>query len=337
VPWLVSFSIIGLGLAQARIVSAILGGLLLVVIIAIGKQNYSLLTGVLSALLLALSPTFTQASHYVRPDIFLAFVVTLGYCVGIIAHNGEKSWAHLLAGLLFGISLDIHQNALLFTLGFAVLYLVKYKLAILRSKGAWLFTFGWLLGILYYLIAYVFPDPQNYLKLFEFELGGSHQLPILQDGILGLLTSIRQEVGRFHFYDNNLDFAVIGASIAFLAIRRTQADRRLLLFCGAVFAGFVLIVGNKHDVYAILLYPFLMLMVAETLISLTRTTSASLAQRVFSVAMIFLMLINGAQHLERPIGQHWNYDYYSITERIRTVIPSGARIMGLPTWWLGLA
>ena len=48
-------------------------------------------------------------------------------------------------------------------------------------------------------------------------------------------------------------------------------------------------------------------------------------------------MLNGAVHLGRPVYGNRDYDYYAVTEKIRSVVPSGARVMGLPNWWLGLA
>jgi hypothetical protein len=105
----------------------------------------------------------------------------------------------------------------------------------------------------------------------------------------------------------------------------------------ASFAGFVLLVGNKMDHYAILFAPFLFVMVAETLLSITGNREQPRSQRVFGAAVLILLLFNGVIHFARPVSQHREYDYDAITERIASVIPENARVMGLPTWWLGLA
>ena len=114
-------------------------------------------------------------------------------------------------------------------------------------------------------------------------------------------------------------------------------DRRLLAFVGAAFLGFVLLAGNKHDIYAILFYPFFLLMVADALVHLVRAGTGFAPQRAFGIGLLALLLVNSAQHYARPIADHRGYDYYSVTRQIQIVIPKGARVMGPPEWWLGLA
>jgi hypothetical protein len=134
-----------------------------------------------------------------------------------------------------------------------------------------------------------------------------------------------------------LDFALIGASIVYLAVRRSRYDRLLLSFIAAVFAGFVLLIGNKHDIYAILLYPFFMLLVAEAIVSLIRGQKGFDKQRLFVGTLLVLFLMSSGVHFVRSTLNDRNYDYYAIIEKIEPYIPSDARIMGLPDWWLGFS
>lgn len=193
------------------------------------------------------------------------------------------------------------------------------------------------MGVAYYAAVHVLPDPDAFLTPYTFTLAGTHKLPLLTLSPVILVKSALHEIGRYHFYGNNLDFALIGASFLYLVVRRSQADRRLLAFVGTAFFGFVLFVGNKHDVYAILFYPFFLLMVAEVLVSLLRAGQGFAPQRVFAGGLLVLLLFNSAVHFARPVLASRDYDYYAITDQIKRVVPAGARVMGLPTWWLGLA
>ncbi|HUU35769.1 MAG TPA: hypothetical protein VMW48_17000, partial [Vicinamibacterales bacterium] len=219
----------------------------------------------------------------------------------------------------------------------AALYLTVYGTQMLVKPGTWLCALGGAVGIGYFLAINVLPNPTAYFALFEFSYTFTHRLPVTELSPLDLLASLRAEVGRFHFFENGLDFALIGASLAYLAARRSSADRRLLVYSGVTFLSFVLFVGNKHDVYAILLYPFMLLAVADTLVSLARDGEGFARQRAFAGALSCLLLLNSTVHLARPLYQNRDYDYYAVTEKIKSVIPPGARVMGLPHWWLGLA
>jgi len=336
-PWRLSYAIFGLGLSQARIVSWLFGVILLLATILVGRRTYGLLAGALAALLLSLSPPFMQASHYARWDIMLVAVAMLAYWLAINGMEGNKWWSHVLAGLLIGLSLDIHQNAVLFMLGFGVLYIVNYGKSVFKRRGTWLFSLGAIIGVGYFVATFILPDPEAYFRLFSLSLGNTHQVPISTLNPLILLQSIDDEIGRYHFFENSLAFALISASVVYLLLRRSKHDQLLLSFVGAIFAGFVLLIGNKHDIYAILLYPFFMLLVAETIISLVRSQQGFDKQRLFVGTLLAAFLISGGIHFARTMFDNRNYNYYAITEKIEPLIPPGGRVMGLPDWWLGLA
>jgi hypothetical protein len=207
----------------------------------------------------------------------------------------------------------------------------------LRQRGTWLAAIGGLLGLAFYAVVHILPSPSAYSSLFSLSFAGPHKVPIQSLNPLDLLASMRAEIGRFRFFENYLDFVLIGASVAYLAVRRSKADRLLLVFTGATFAGFVLFIGNKHDVYAILLYPFLMLMVAETLVSLIREAQGLTKQRAFAGMFLALLLFSGIVRYARPVYDNRAYDYDEITDKIASVIPADARVLGYPKWWIGLA
>lgn len=336
-PWLISFALFGLGLFQLRLVSWIAGVCLLIATLVAGRRSYGLLTGVLAALLLALSLPFLQASHYARWDITIAALAMTAYALALVALAENKWQAHIAAALLLGLSLDIHLNGILFAPSLAALYLAVYQKKFLLRSGAWLAALGGLLGIAYFVAVTILPNPEAYMAQFSFSYAFTHKLPIGNLNPMDLLASLRAEIGRYHFFDNSLDFALIGASLVYLLVRRSQADRLLLLFTGVAFLNFVLFVGNKHDVYAILLYPFFMLMVAETMSSLIREVQAGHKQRIFTGALLGLLLLNSVAHVARPLVAYRTYNYTAITDRLRTYLPPDARVMGRPEWWLGLA
>jgi len=338
-PWLISFYTLGLGLFQARLVSWVFGILLLLVTIIAGRQSYSMITGVLAALLLSLSPIYFQASHYARPDIIIAVMVMGVYVLALLAFEKNRWWLHLLAGLIIGLSLDVHQNGFLFAPALAAMYWIFYGKNVLRQPGTWLAGLGGLVGIVYYTAGHIFPYLGDSFGMFSLSFSGPHKLPLLSLNPIALLASARAEIGRYHFFENGLDFALIGASIAYLAVRHSKKDLLLLTFVGVAFSCFVLFVGNKHDIYAILLYPFFMMIIAEVLISLIRQGQEINTQRAFASILLFLILFNGTVHYSRQINDNRHYNYNEIISKIESVIPAdnNTRIMGLPHWWLGLA
>ena len=76
---------------------------------------------------------------------------------------------------------------------------------------------------------------------------------------------------------------------------------------------------------------------AEAFVSLLRSVEGARAQRVFLASILVLFLLSSLIHFAAPVLGSFDYDYYAVTDRIRTVIPPGARVLGRPTYWLGLS
>ena len=336
IPLVVSFYFFGLGLLQARIISWLFGIFLLITTALVGRKLYGTLTGVLSALLLSISTPYLWSSHYYRPDVMLLSITMLCFLLILIAFDRNKWWAHFLTGFMITVSIDIHQNVVLFGLGFTVLYLYHYRKNILRERGIWLFILGGFFGALYYLTVVVLPHKTDFINSYRFAMGTSHQLPLLTFNIKAILMSARAEIGRFRFFDNSLDFAVIVASIVYLAVRRSKEDRTILLYTGILFAGFVLLIGNKEYEYAIYLYPNFMIISAAAIAALLNHVYSNPQQRAFVFALIGMYFVCTSFYAARSLASHKDYDYYASVAQLKESIPTGARVMGMPEWWFGL-
>lgn len=334
-PYVLMYNFFGLGLFQARLVSWIFGVILIVATILVCRRCYSLRTGLVAALLLALSMPFLQSSRW-RQDIILAAVIMVSFRVALYALDTNKIWAHLLAGFLMGVGFDIHQTSFIFIPGLAALYLAYYGKKFLTVRGTWIVGIGGALGLGYYAINHMLQNYEVYTKLmsFYFISGAEAQIPIMNPG--GLVESAVRELARYRFRDNFLDFGMIVVGALALLYRRSKMDRLVLVFTGVTFASFILLSGDKTPLYAINLYPFFMIIAAEGLLSLTRTTRW---KAVAWGAGIVLVAFGGfaLYRTASLIYTNREYNYYDVTNEIRAVVPADKRIMGMPTWWLGLA
>ncbi len=333
-PWSLMFSLFGVGFFQARLTAWLIGAALVGITVAAGKQLYSARVGLLAALLLAISWPFAQASHYARQDILLTLVVLVAFVIAVYALRRERWWAHVLAGFLLGISPDIHQNGMAFIPALAALYLTYYGRSLLMKRGTWLAALGGGAGLLIFAVVHILPSPETYSLLFSFDFGstGNSALPITNPTMLP--QSIVGEFSRFRFFDNNLDLALIAGAGVYLLLRRDRADNLLLTYTGAALVGFMLVIGNKTTLYAILLYPFFMLVIAGAFVSLLRERDR--AYRALVMVLLVVFIGKSMLFIAKPAYASRNYDYHAITERIKTVTPVGARVMALPGWWLGL-
>lgn len=332
-----AFTLFGLGLFQARITSWILGVFLVGAVFVLGRRLYDSVAGALAALYLTLSAPFLQASHYARPDVFLSLVVISALFFYVAGTETKKRWPFFISGLLLGLALDIHLNALPLGLALGVCHVVGLRRAVFRDRSTWLLISGAATGVIFYLVLHVLPNPETYAILSSMWQGTTHLPPVASLDLMVLVKSLLQEVGRYHFFDYGLEFALIGASFLVLLIRRSRADRFLVVYLGAAILLFALMLENKHDIYAILLYPIMMIGVGGAFAGLLQDTNRSRLQFAFLAALLVFSLISIGVRYLRPMLNNRAYDYYGVTKRIQAVIPSDKRVMGLPHWWLGLA
>ena len=336
VPFAAAFAVGGLGLFQARLTSWIFGLVLLWLVFLVGRRLYSGVTGALAAFLLSVSSVFLQASHYIRVDMFLACTVLAALYLLVVGVDNARPRLVFLAGLVSSVSVDIHMNGALFGIGLAVVLLVLTRSRSLGWNYLGSLAAGAAVGTVYWTIVHIAPSPTTYFAIARGWQGSILQPPIAGLSLAALIESLRAEVGRYRFYSNGLDFALIGASLLVLLSRRTASDRVLLTFIGTSFVLFVLAVQNKHDIYAILFYPLFLLAVAETFVHLWRHRGEAGVGR-FAGALLILLIVNSAVHVIRPVAQTRGYDYEALTARMRRAIPAGARVAGMPTWWFGFS
>lgn len=335
--WVVSFALLGLGLFQARLVSWLFGSLLLLAVTWVGRKSYTTIVGLLAALLIALSWPFATASHYARPDIVLAALVMAALGVVLSALEKERWWLHLIAGLLIGSGADVHLNGAVMGIGLALLYPSAYGRKVLRKPGTWLFVIGAVLAFTSLGAPRLLTSQPDAVGVLERAASQIYKPLVMDFSLMNLLRSVLDEFRRYQFFENSLDLALIGAAVVFLLVRRSRVDRMLLTFVGTALVGFVLFVGYKTSLYAILFYPFFMLMVAEVAVSLLRRGSNGTMQRVFVGGLLLMFLFVRVWRTQAAVSGSGDYNYYAITERMRAVIPQDARVVGTPNWWLGLS
>lgn len=338
-PYVISFGLFGLGLFQARLVAWFFGAVLLFSTVMAARRLHGLTVGLLAAVFLMLSLPFLQASRW-RQDIMLTAFVMLAFWLALMALQDGKLWAHFLAGFLLGVGLDVHQSATLFIPALAALYLFYYGKAVLVRRGTWAVGIGGAVGLAIFAAIHLLPSPETYSKLMSFHVasGGQAELPVTHP--TSLIASLIGELGRYGFRRNPVDLVLIGIAGLWMLKRRTRADVLLLVFAAVGFADFVLFSGNKTNLYAIHMYPFFMLMVAVLFVSLLRYATRvdrSRWVRFVSIAGLVLYAGYGTFRLAQTISTTQGYDYYSITNQIRAVLPPQARVMGMPMWWFGLA
>lgn len=331
--WSLGFMVFGVGFVQARLVAWLIGLGVLATSFWLARRFYGIHAALLAVLFLALSPPFLTASHLARQDILLALVGMLGFAIGVYALSKNRWWAHLAAAFVIGASITIHQNGVNYILGLALMYLVYHGRSMLRQRGVWLAGLGGALGIGAFLILHIVPNPELYFRVLGINMGLTHRIPITAPATIPL-SAARELVATYDFDKNLVAFVLIGLGSLILLWRRRRADRHLLSFTAGSWLGSVLLVGNKTFLYAILLYPFMMIIAAAGIVHLINQ-SGWRGVRITGVALACALIIFDASVATRNYIQYRDYNYTAITQRLGSVIPAGSRVMGMPNWWFG--
>src|SRR5579884_288992 len=216
--------LLGPSLAVARLVSSLWAGLLLVATFLAGRRLFGTGAAAAAATVLAASEPFLLSAHFVRPDVVVAALLMAALWLALFP---AEVWpAHLGAGLLLGLAVDVHPNA--------VAFLPLVGLPSLLSAGQsapralrWLGG-GLALGAAVYLGVRVAPDPARYLASLDFWVGMEKRPPLLAGT---LAASTAGEWGRFaqHLAGRPLELLVLAASLAWSAARALRGSRAHLL------------------------------------------------------------------------------------------------------------
>ena len=331
--WGVGLALLGVGFTQARFVSWAIGIGVLIAAGWIARRLYGLPVALLAVLLLVTSQPFLRASHLARQEILLALAGLAGFGIGVYALRTDRWWAHVLGAFTIGFAVNIHQNGVNYILGFGLMYLVHYGRSLLIKRSAWLAAISGAAGLAVFVIMHILPNPQVYFTFYNMYLSSTHQIPMLS--LEGLLRSVFGELATtFDFDKHFLAFGLIIAGGVGLFWRRSQQDRHLLAFTLGSWLGFVLLVGSKTFLYPILLYPFLMIIVAAAVPYVFSRIHRQAIKLLVPAAIITLLGVNLLTMLQNAVAFH-GYDYDAVVQRFRSVIPPGSRVMGMPEWWFG--
>jgi len=331
--WSLGFVAFGVGFEETRLIAWVIGLGVLAMTLGVARWLYGLTAALLAVLLLVISGPFLIASHLARQDILLTLIGLLSFGMGAYALRSERWWAHVAAAFMAGFSINVHQNGATYVVGYAVMYLVHYGPWLWKQRGAWLALLGGGAGVGVFLFLHILPNPDVYFRILGVNLERTHQIPILNPVNLPI-SLVRELLTTFNFDQNLPALVMIAIGVSALLIRRNASDRHLLAFTFGSWLGFVLLVGNKTFLYAIQLYPFLMIMAAAGAIYWLGQIDRPRIRVVVGAALLALILFDlfGAA---RSFVQHREYNYNAITEQFRTVIPPGSRVMGMPNWWFG--
>lgn len=267
----VGMALWGVGIRAALVPSWVAGLLLLWVVFRLGRQLWGREAAWLAALLLSLSGVFFQATHSARPDLLVALLLVTA--LGVVGESARPGIRLLAAGLLMGISGDVHPNGFLLTP-------VPFVFWWMRARPGWrqiggaagLYGLGAAVGVGYWVIRHYLPNPQGFWRQNALHGIATHGIPLLDRGLVGALRGETQRYldwfwgarGHRHLAEGLL---VLGAAVWHIS-RGGRSGRALVGSWGVLFLIAALAMSNTFSWYLIFAWPFFALWLAGAITGL---------------------------------------------------------------------
>jgi 4-amino-4-deoxy-L-arabinose transferase-like glycosyltransferase len=351
----VLFHLFGPGVLQARLTSLIWGGLLLMAVYWLGREYWGRAVGLAATVLLAVSEPFLVGTHTLRPDIQVVTLALLGLLLVERGLRLERSWPVLLGGVSLGLAFDTHMNTAGLMPLVAAAPLVRHGARVLKRPTLWLLALGLSLGLLYYALVRVLPDPAAYFTALSYWIGVDKAPPVLREaGGGGLLTNLEQEWLRYADYfglstqtieePGELALVLFGLGLGtWRALRGSAPDRILLLGLLMLQLFFVVAVSTKSRYYMLLTYPLYALLIARGLQQVASPVRRPPIANWGFAALVALAVIWPLKFEDRAWDKYvWaeryreGQEHYALIARLEQLAGPEARILAPPRYWFGL-
>jgi hypothetical protein len=109
----------------ARLCSAVLGSLTVLMVYLIGRQIHSKKVGLLAALFFAVDFQHVRYSHLAKPDAAMVFLLVTAIYFAVRIATAGKLRDYLLAGALGGLAISAKYNAITVTVAIAAAHLLR--------------------------------------------------------------------------------------------------------------------------------------------------------------------------------------------------------------------
>jgi len=327
----VGMAVAGVSLRAAMAPSFLAGLLLLVVTGGLARTVAGPAAALVAVVALAASGKFFLATHGMRPDLlFATFLV--GSLWLIAARAADRPLTTMLtAGLIMGISTDVHLNGFFLSPVPAVFWFASTPLT-LRSMLRGLVAYGGGLGIGFLLWAglHYAPDPALFHRQLPIMGGATHGLRLLRLGPFGALYAewdryvdwFWNSRGHRHVPEA---MCILGAMI-WVVLRGSRMLKATVAAWVAIFLMSAVFLSNPFGWYLIYAWPLFSVWMACAFLATRRTAVA------WACALVLLATHAGDAAL-------WTYKAFRDTPfstqvaRLRDVIPEDASVLGSGVWW----
>lgn len=295
-------TILGLRLVSLAAALAGLACVWLLVRLLYGSGTAWMATAIASSLRL-----FVMSNTVRMDSMAFAYVAGALLVFTLALKRWEDRRRHLLAGLVFGLGLQVHIDTAVTALACGAIYVAIWVHEMWRTKQRqwqpqmlW-YIVGWSVGVALFLCGNVLPDPTAFYKTtvltrVDATSWYSTGTSSLVGSFLNPHILLAKELARYRVLFRALPGAeILLAATAFIAlvVRRGLVDRLILIGIAGVLIAASVVLNNASPLYYIHITPLLMLPMAPLLThGLTRVSKVSTRDLTTSSLLAFIVCIS---------------------------------------------
>jgi Dolichyl-phosphate-mannose-protein mannosyltransferase len=339
------FALFGVGPVQGRLASVLVGALLLVGGYMFGKRFLSKRGGLLIAWCLSIETMIFISARTVRPEIYLAAIQMFSMYYFFSALETGSLRKYFSAGLLLGVALWTHPNALLYLGAVVTIFVIEKKLAFIKSREFWALTIASVITFAPYAIYVIAVDAHDGFATWWSQLAGRPGEVVQSGWLVASLAGEWQRIVDFTQFPGRILIVLIYLYALGVSFRsKSRVVKYILVTAFVEFVLSVAIIANKSTLYASTYLPLLIILLAKYFDDRLpqfkkgttfpppdngwKTKSSLVALSLFAVFSVnqiggdgFLLLKNS------------RCSYTDVTASLREAIPSGSRVWGSMTFW----
>ena len=341
------FAVFGVGHIEGRLASVACGALLMIAVYLFTQRLYSRRAALIAVWFVTIETMMFIAYRTIRPEIYLVALETFSMMLLFQGFRTSLVRYFLGSGILSGIALWTHPNAVLHVVAISVLLVLSYRVQVFASRSSWSFVGGVALGLLPYLVYVIVNDAHNSFATLWLQLDERQNAVVAQNW---LLTSMQGEWARLKEYAQfpyRVPILLLFAAVWFQSLRSKRTETQYLAVVVAVNVILLfLLISNKTVLYFTSILPILCILTAASVdgfLDAQKPFGAGLKgildprMRRESVGVV-LFIVLSANQLAGDANLLWRNKDCSYTETIRqlhTAIPPNAKVWGSMTFWFG--
>ncbi len=342
-----AFALFGVGPIQGRLVSAACGALLMIAIYLFTLKFYSKRAALIAVWFVMIETMMFISYRTIRPEIYLVTLESFSMLFLFMGMREDAKKFFFWSGVLAGVALWTHPNAILHLASVAVILLMTYGTGAFISRFSWTFAAAMLAALLPYLIYVAANDANNSFATFYLQLDNRTSTLAQQNW---LIASAKGEWNRFLEYTQFpfrlpivLLFAGVWIRSAFFAKRES---RYLAIAVGTHVLLSFLIISNKTVLYTTSVLPMLCILAAAAADDsmgapkvlterLKNVFRSRYVRESLGAGLVVLLSLNQMAGDARLLWRNRNCSYSETINELQSAIPPGARVWGSITFWFG--